>query len=223
MIWYLVMIISLVITIWAQARVKGSFHKWSKVRSTSGMTGAEVARRILDSNGLTHIEVEPIRGVLSDHFDPTAKKIRLSEMVYHSDSVAAISVASHECGHALQQKQGYGALVLRHRLVPVLQFTSSLAPWLLLAGILFRATGMFLLGILFFSVAVVFHLVTLPVEFNASSRAKQILVTEGYISGREEQGVDQVLNSAALTYVAGALISLLQLFQFILIFLGQRR
>lgn len=222
MIWSLFLIISIVITIWAQIKVQGNFSRWSKVRASVPMTGAEVARHILDRNGLSDVEVEQVPGRLSDHYDPTARKVRLSEAVYSSNSIAAISVASHECGHALQHHENYGALVLRHRLVPVLRFTSGLAPWLLLAGIFFRATGMFLLGIIFFSVAVLFHLVTLPVEFNASKRAKRVLVAEGFVHEREKRGVDQVLDSAALTYVAGALVALIQLAQFIFIFLGQR-
>ncbi|WP_044642404.1 zinc metallopeptidase [Risungbinella massiliensis] len=222
MVWYLLMLVSIGITIWAQVKVQGNFSKWSQVRASSGLTGAEVARHILDRNGLSNVTIERIPGKLSDHYDPSARRIRLSEMVYDSNSIAAISVASHECGHALQHQESYGALVLRHRLVPVLQFTSGAAPWLLLAGIFFRATGLLFIGIVFFAVAVVFHLVTLPVEFNASARAKRILASEGFIRGAEDRGVDKVLDAAALTYIAGALVALMQLFYYIAIFLGQR-
>jgi len=166
------------------------------------MTGAEVARRILDANGLYDVPVEPIPGKLTDHYDPTARAVRLSESVYYSDSIAAVSVAAHECGHALQHRDAYGFLVLRHKMFPVVNFASGIAPLLLLAGILFKALNLLALGIIFFSAAVAFQLVTLPVEFNASSRAKDILVRQGFIRNIEERGVSKVLNAAAFTYVA---------------------
>ncbi|TCS94724.1 zinc metallopeptidase [Hazenella coriacea] len=218
-----VSIVGLIITLWAQMKVKGNFQRWSTVRASSGFTGAEVARLILDRNGLYHVPVEMVPGRLSDHYDPTAPAVRLSQSVYASDSIASISVAAHECGHAIQHQQQYGALVLRHRMVPILNLTSGTAPFLLLAGIFFKATGLLFLGIIFFSVAVLFHLVTLPVEFNASSRAKKIMVAEGFIRGHdEEMGVNRVLNSAAFTYVAGALVALLELLQYIFILFLQR-
>ncbi|SEN05867.1 zinc metallopeptidase [Lihuaxuella thermophila] len=221
MLW-ITFLIGLVLTLWAQYRVRSNFKRWSKVEARSGLTGAEVARRILDMNGLSHVPVEPVRGVLSDHYDPTVRAVRLSEPVYSSSSIAAISVAAHECGHALQHKEDYGALVLRHRMVPVLNFTSGLAPWLLMAGIFLRATGLTLVGLIFFSLTVLFHLVTLPVEFNASARAKEIMIRQGFVTPGEETGVNRVLGAAAFTYVAGALVALLELLRFILIFLGQQ-
>ncbi|KFZ39779.1 zinc metallopeptidase, partial [Thermoactinomyces sp. Gus2-1] len=152
-----------------------------------------------------------------------SRVVRLSEGVYSSSSIAAISVAAHECGHAIQHKEAYGALVLRHRMVPVLNITSGLAPFLLMAGIFFKMTGMLLLGLIFFSVAVLFHLVTLPVEFNASSRAKTIMVREGFINGAsEERGVRKVLGAAALTYVAGAVVALVELLQYVALFFLQQ-
>lgn len=218
-----VSIVGLIITLWAQMKVKGNFERWSRVRATSGLTGAEVARIILDRNGLYHVPVEMVPGRLSDHYDPTAPAVRLSESVYASNSIASISVAAHECGHAIQHHQQYGALVLRHQMVPILNFTAGSAPFLLMAGILFKATGLLLVGIIFFSLAVLFHLVTLPVEFNASSRAKKIMVAEGFIRGSDEEyGVNRVLNSAAFTYVAGALVALLELLQYIFILFLQR-
>ncbi|SMO49773.1 zinc metallopeptidase [Melghirimyces algeriensis] len=208
------------LVIWAQFRVKGSFKKWSKVRASSGMTGYEVARRILDDHGLHDVGVEPVRGQLTDHYDPITRTVRLSEPVYHSDSISAISVASHECGHAIQHKEAYGALVLRHRMFPVSNFASGIAPFLLIGGLLLGASDLFGLGILLYAVAVAFQVVTLPVEFNASSRARAIMVNEGFIRNEEERGVGKVLNAAALTYVASTLYALLELFRFVLLFLS---
>lgn len=215
-------LIGFLIAIWAQIRVQTAFSRWMKVPALSGLTGAEVARRILDQSGLYNVPVEWIPGHLTDHYDPTRRAVCLSETVYHSSSIAAISVAAHECGHALQHQEGYGALILRHRMVPVLMVTSGFAPWLLLIGILLHASNLLLLGILFFFIAVLFHLVTLPVEFNASARAKEILLHSRFIRNEEERGVRSVLNAAAFTYVASALVALLQLFRFLLIYLAQQ-
>jgi Zn-dependent membrane protease YugP len=203
------------LTFWAQFRVKGTFSKWAQEPASSGLTGAEVARRILDSNGLYDVAVEPVPGELTDHYDPIHRVVRLSEPVYYDNSIAAISVAAHECGHAIQHKEAYGALVLRHRMFPIVNFASSVAPFLLMGGIFLHMLNLFTLGVVFFSAAVAFQLVTLPVEFNASSRAKQIMVREGYIRNLEERGVSKVLNAAALTYVASALYALLELFRFV--------
>ncbi len=219
---FLLSIGAFILTIWAQFQVKGSFRKWSQRAASSQLTGAEVARRILDRNGLHNVTVEPIPGELTDHYDPVNHAVRLSENVYGKSSIAAISVAAHECGHAIQHKESYGALVLRHRMFPLVNFTSGIAPFLLMGGLLFGATNLFGLGILFFSVAVAFQIVTLPVEFNASSRARGIMVQEGFIRNEEEHGVSKVLNAAALTYVAAALYSLLELLRFVALFLLRR-
>jgi len=208
------------LVIWAQFRVKGSFKRWSKVQASSGMTGKDVARRILDDNGLTDVPVEPVQGKLTDHYDPVSRTVRLSEPVYYSDSIAAVSVAAHECGHAVQHKEAYGALVLRHRMFPVANFASGIAPFLLIGGLLLQARGLFGLGILLYAAAVAFQVVTLPVEFNASSRAKTIMVQKGFIRNVEERGVSKVLNAAALTYVASTLYALLELLRFVLLFLS---
>lgn len=208
------------LVIWAQFRVKGSFKRWSKVQASSGMTGKDVARRILDDNGLTDVPVEPVQGKLTDHYDPVSRTVRLSEPVYYSDSIAAVSVAAHECGHAVQHKEAYGALVLRHRMFPVANFASGIAPFLLIGGLLLQASGLFGLGILLYAAAVAFQVVTLPVEFNASSRAKTIMVQKGFIRNVEERGVSKVLNAAALTYVASTLYALLELLRFVLLFLS---
>jgi Zn-dependent membrane protease YugP len=213
------LIVSVLITIWAQFRVRGAFKAWSQVAVQSSLTGQEIARRILDRYGLNQVAVETVSGSFSDHYDPSKRVVRLSETVYTQSSIAAISVAAHECGHALQHQEDYGALVLRHRLVPLLSITSGIAPFLLLIGFFLRFSNLILVGILFFLVTVVFHLVTLPVEFNASSRAKQILAAEGMVTREEERGVNKVLNAAAFTYVAGALVALVELLRFILYYL----
>jgi len=210
------------VSLWAQFRVKGTFKQWSEVGVSSGMTGYEAARRLLDRNGLYDVAVEPVRGVLTDHYDPIHRVVRLSEPVYYESSIAAVSVACHEVGHAIQHKQAYPALVLRHRMFPLVNFASGIAPLLLIAGFMFQASGLLLGGILFFSAAVAFQLITLPVEFNASARARELMVAEGFITNNEERGVAKMLNAAALTYVAAALISLLELLKFVMIFLGNR-
>ncbi|GEN33433.1 putative membrane protease YugP [Aneurinibacillus danicus] len=206
------------LTIWAQFKVKGNFNKFSQVSARSGMSGAEVARRILDDNGLHHVPVEPVPGTLTDHFDPISNVVRLSEPVYYGNSISSISVAAHEVGHAIQYKEGYSMLVLRHRMFPVVNLTSGIAPFLLLAGIFFKMTNLLLIGIILFAAAVAFQLVTLPVEFNASARAKRLMLAEGFVASDEKRGVDKVLGAAALTYVASTLVAVLQLLEYIWIF-----
>ncbi|WP_429874260.1 zinc metallopeptidase [Fictibacillus sp. NRS-1165] len=216
-------LIAFAISLWAQFKVKGNFKKWSQVEAHSGRTGAEIARSILDDNGLYDVPVEPVSGTLTDHYDPVSKVVRLSEPVYYGVSIASVSVAAHEVGHAVQHQQSYGALKLRHHMFPLVNLTSGIAPFLLLGGFLLDQFSLIGIGIVLFSFAVFFQLVTLPVEFNASSRAKQYLVAEGFIRNEEERGVNKVLNAAALTYVAAALISLLELLKFIMIFFQGER
>jgi len=206
------------LSIWAQFKVKGNFNKWSQVAVSSHKTGAEVARQILDQNGLYQVRVEPVRGTLSDHYDPMKRVVRLSEPVYYGHSIASVSVASHEVGHAIQHKEAYGALVLRHKMFPVVNLTSGIAPFLFIGGLLLSNLNLIGLGIILFSFAVAFQVITLPVEFNASSRAKKIMVSEGIITNNEEYGVNKVLGAAALTYVAGALMALFELLKFVMIF-----
>ncbi|EST55025.1 zinc metallopeptidase [Brevibacillus panacihumi W25] len=206
------------LSLWAQFRVKGTFNKFAEVPASSGMTGVEAARRMLDANGLTNVAVEHIPGTLTDHYDPTSRVIRLSDPVYFGNSIAALSVACHEVGHAIQHKVSYPMLVARHKMFPVVNLVSGSAPLLLLAGFFFKMSGLLLLGIIFFSAAVAFQLVTLPVEFDASSRAKQQMVKMGFIRNTEEGGASKVLGAAALTYVAAALISVLELVKYIMIF-----
>ena len=215
-------LIAFAISIWAQFRVKGTFNRWAEVPNMRGLTGYEAARRMLDSQGLHDVPIEPVRGVLTDHYDPIHRVVRLSEPVYYERSISAVSVACHEVGHAIQHAQHYPMLVLRHRMFPVVRFASGVAPFLLIAGFLFSAFNLIGLGIIFFSAAVAFQLVTLPVEFNASSRARDLMIAEGFISHEEERGVAKVLNAAAWTYVAAALIALLELIKYIMIFASAR-
>lgn len=219
---FILIIIAFLFSLWAQFRVKGTFNKWATTTSQAGLTGYEVARKMLDSNGLHDVPIEPVRGKLTDHYDPINRVVRLSEPVYYERSISAISVACHEVGHAIQHKVHYPMLVLRHRIFPIVNFASGLAPFLLMGGLLFQAFNLIGLGILFFSVTVAFQLITLPVEFNASNRAREIMVSEGYIRNDEERGVAKVLNAAALTYVAAALISLLELIRYVMIFMNNR-
>ncbi|WP_433583451.1 zinc metallopeptidase [Paenibacillus amylolyticus] len=215
---FVLIIIAFLLSLWAQFRVKGTFRRWSEVPNQNGMTGYDAARQMLDANGLHDVPIEPVRGTLSDHYDPINRVVRLSEPVYYENSISAISVACHEVGHAIQHKESYPMLALRHRIFPIVNFASGLAPFLLIAGFLFNAMNLVGIGIIFFSVTVAFQLITLPVEFNASNRAREIMVSEGYIRNEEEKGVAKVLNAAALTYVAAALISLLELIRYIGIF-----
>ncbi|MEK5058498.1 zinc metallopeptidase [Paenibacillus shunpengii] len=219
---FVLLILAIILSVWAQFRVQGTFKKWAKVDNSTGLTGYDVARHMLDTNGLHDVPIEPVRGALSDHYDPIHRVVRLSEPVYYERSISAVAVASHEVGHAIQHKEHYPMLALRHRIFPIVNFASGIAPFLLLAGFIFNAFNLIGLGIIFFSVTVAFQLVTLPVEFNASNRARRIIVEEGYVRSEEERGVGKVLNSAALTYVAAALISLLELIRYIGIFTSNR-
>jgi Zn-dependent membrane protease YugP len=216
-------IIAFVLSLWAQFRVKSTFNRWSEVRNASGLTGYDAARRMLDRNGLQDVPIEPVPGALSDHYDPISRVVRLSEPVYYENSISAISVACHEVGHAIQHQNSYPMLVLRHRMFPVVRLSSGIAPFLLIAGFLFHSMNLVGIGIIFFTAAVAFQLVTLPVEFNASSRARDIMIAEGFITQDEERGVAKVLNAAALTYVAAALIALLELIKYIMIFTNSNR
>lgn len=218
----ILIIIAFALSMWASFRVRGTFKKWSSVPVYSRMTGAEAARRMLDANGLYEVPVEAVPGTLTDHYDPMARTVRLSEPVYFQSSISAVSVACHEVGHAIQHQVHYPMLVARHRMFPVVNFASGVAPILIIAGFIFQQIPWLLeIGIIFFAVAVAFQLVTLPVEFNASTRARNEMVAHGFISNEEERGVAKVLNAAALTYVAAALISVLELLKYIMIFNGR--
>ncbi|GGN91300.1 zinc metallopeptidase [Saccharibacillus kuerlensis] len=215
---YILIIPAFILTIWAQFRVKGTYNKWREVQVNSGITGYQAARHMLDTHGLHDVQIISVPGMLSDHYNPINRTVALSEDVYYGNSISSVSVACHEIGHAIQHKEAYPMLSLRHRIFPVVNFASGVAPFLILGGFLFSATGLIGVGILFFAVTVLFQLITLPVEFNASNRARDIMVSEGYVTNEEERGVGKVLNAAALTYVAAALVSLLELIRLIGIF-----
>ena len=217
---YILVIIGLIICLLAQAKMKSTFGKYSRVRNHSGMTGREAAERILRSAGIHDVQVEHVPGNLTDHYDPRSKVLRLSDATYNSSSVAALGVAAHECGHAIQHDTGYVPLQIRGALVPVVNFGSAIAWPLIIIGLLFssRSSMVFLnLGILAFSLAVLFQIVTLPVEFNASSRAIHILGGSGILYEDEVNATKKVLFAAALTYVAGAVSAALQLLLIILL------
>ncbi len=211
------------IPILAQLKVKGAYSKYSRIASSSHMRGAEVARRILDSNGLYHVDVVETRGQLTDHYDPRSKTVRLSSANYHGHSLAAAAIAAHEVGHAIQDQEDYAALRLRHALVPVANIGSNLSWILIMVGLLAQLSGLLLLGIIFMAAAVLFQLVTLPVEFNASNRAMDQVVSLGIIRNDEERQTKKVLSAAALTYVAAAAVAVLELLRLVLIFTGMQR
>ncbi|MET3195438.1 zinc metallopeptidase [Gottfriedia sp. OAE603] len=215
-------LIVLIIPIYAQFKVKSTFNKYAKVSSTSGMSGAEVARKILNDNGLFNVAVEETRGYLSDHYDPRAKVVRLSSANYHGHTVAGTAVAAHEVGHAIQDAKDYGFLRFRHSLVPVANFSSNFSWIFILIGIFSQASGMLLVGILLLALGVLFQVVTLPVEFNASSRALTQLTTSGIINSNENVYAKRVLNAAALTYVAAAAVAVMELLRLVLIYTGMQ-
>ncbi|MDD2422057.1 MAG: zinc metallopeptidase [Heliobacteriaceae bacterium] len=212
----------MLLAMYAQFKVSSTFKKYSAVQARSGVVGAQVARGLLDANGLHDVRVELGQGTLSDHYDPRARVVRLSPDVYHGSSVASLGVAAHETGHAIQHATGYVPLTVRHAFVPVANIGSMAAIPLLLIGFFLKASGLMLLGILFFSAAVLFQLITLPVEFNASNRALALLTHYNYV-GRDEVGLTRkVLGAAALTYVASALVAVAELLKFVLIFAANR-
>lgn len=206
----------LILSLIASAMVKSTFAKYSEVGSSTGLTGAEAAERMLHSCGIYDVRIEQVSGFLSDHYDPTARTLRLSPDVYGSRSLSAIGVACHEAGHALQHASGYGALGLRSALVPLTNFCSPVSYFVLMIGFLFSSQSMILLGCLLFSAAVVFSIVTLPVEWNASARAKTMMVSCGIVSADESEDAGSVLNAAFMTYVAAAVSSLLTLLYYLL-------
>lgn len=217
-VYYIVLVVpALVFAMWAQMRVSSAFNRYSQLRTGGGLTGADAARLILDRNGLTDVAVELTEGRLSDHYDPRAGVIRLSREVYYNATVAAVGVAAHECGHAVQHAEGYFPLKVRSAIIPVTQIGSNLAFPLFLLGMLFSYPPLMDAGILLFALVAVFQLVTLPVEYNASSRAVATLSGSGMVSAEEKRGVRKVLSAAALTYVAALATALANLLRLILI------
>nr|WP_330382514.1 zinc metallopeptidase [Clostridioides difficile] len=215
-----VLIPAILLTIYAQFKVSSTTNKYLRVNTRRGYTGEQTARRVLDSNGLYDVKIEMVRGHLSDHYDPRRKAVRLSEDVYYGTSITSVAVAAHECGHAIQHAKGYAPLQIRSSLVPVVNFASSISWFLIFLGFI-MAGPFFKIGILLFSASVLFQIITLPVEFNASSRAIVQLGNLGIIDESESRQSRRVLSAAALTYVAAALVSILQLLRLLLI--AQRR
>lgn len=223
---YFLVLIGVVLSLFASTRVKSTFNKYSQMRNSRGMTGAEAAEQVLHGAGIYDVRIERVAGNLTDHYDPRSKVLRLSDTVYGQTSVAAVGVAAHECGHAIQHAKGYGPLKFRNTLVPVANFGAKIAWPLILIGILINSESSWVImqaGIIAFSLAVLFQLVTLPVEFNASKRAIRVIADRGMMFGEEIVAAKKVLNAAALTYVASAAASILQLLRLIILTGGRRR
>lgn len=217
-------LIGAVLSMWASGRVQSTFRKYSTVHSVSGMTGAQAAQKLLNSQGIYDVTIQPVQGQLTDHYDPRSKTLNLSDSVYQSTSVSAIGVAAHECGHAIQDNVGYGPLKLRGAFVPVANIGSQLSLPMILVGLLLGGGGSLLveIGIWMFTLALLFQIITLPVEFNASSRAVALLGQTGILQGDEVDQTRKVLGAAALTYVAAVAASVLQLLRLVLLFGGRR-
>ncbi len=213
----------LLLGLYAQARIKANVAKYGEVPTPSGITGAEVARRLLDAQGLQAVKIESTEGVLSDHYDPRAKVLRLSQKVYYTPSIAAAGIAAHETGHALQDAQDYFPMEARTYIVPVVQLASQIAPWAFVAGLMLQWNTLTWIGVILFGSSFVFALVTLPVEFNASARAKELLVAQGIIPPDQIEGVDKVLDAAAWTYVAAAVSAVGVWLFYVFMLLGRGR
>lgn len=221
--WYLILVVpALILAGWAQFRVKSTFRKYSQIGTRQGLSGMQ-ASEIIQRQGGIAVPVEPTQGELTDHYDPRTNVIRLSEPVYGQHSIAAIGVAAHETGHALQYAQGYGPIKLRTAIIPVTQFASSLSPILVIAGLIASLNILAEIGVIFFAVSLLFQLVTLPVEFNASARAMRALEAGGLMTSEELAGARKVLSAAALTYVAALFVSLMSLLRLIILVFGRGR
>lgn len=218
---YLILVPALILSIWAQSKISSTFNKYSKIHSSKGYTGSQVARMILDSNGLVEVRIERVAGNLTDHYDPRDRVLRLSENVYSSTSVASIGVAAHEVGHAIQHQQEYRPLIIRNNIVPVVNISSSASWVIFFIGIIMGLPFLTNIGIVLFSAVVLFQLITLPVEFNASNRAIKILEDKSILYENEIVGAKKVLSAAALTYVAATLTAISQLLR--LMALSNRR
>lgn len=220
---YLVILaVGALLSLGAQAWVKSKVNKWSDVGTSRGLSGREIALAILRAEGITNVEVEETHGFLSDHYDPSKKVLRLSPDIYGGRSIAAAGIAAHEVGHAIQDKRGYWPMFIRQKMVPVANIGTNLGLILVLAGLFIGITGLAWAGVLLFGGFVAFTLITLPVEFNASSRAKEALVTNNIITRQEAEGVGEVLTAAAATYVAAAATAILQLLYWISLVAGRR-
>ena len=214
---FIILVPALIVSAWAQFKVSSTFNEYERIESFNRYSGYNVARMLLDDAGLYDVQIETVRGKLSDHYDPTKRILRLSSGIYNGTSVAALGVAAHEVGHAIQHKEKYSALIFRNSIAPAVNFASSMSWLLFIAGIILNFSGLTTVGILLFSAVVVFQLVTLPVEFNASSRALKLLEQRGILYGNEVNGAKKVLNAAALTYVAATLMAVSQLLRLIVL------
>ena len=226
--YFMFMLPGILLMVWAQSKVKGSYSKYSKVANTRGLTGAQAARMVLDDNGLQNVQIEMVKGELSDHYDPRKRVLRLSQGIHSVPSIAAVAVAAHEAGHAIQHATGYAPLKTRTAIVPLVNIGSNLGMFVIIGGVLMNMAGMAWLGVALFGLSTLFALVTLPVEFDASKRAKVALVHAGIVdggvnNGPELKGVDNMLDSAAWTYVAGFAASLLTLLYYVMMVAGMRR
>ena len=220
---YILLIIGMLLSLAASAKLKSTFAIYRRMESASGMTGAEAAQRILRNAGVYDVRIEPISGELTDHYDPKTKVVRLSEPIYNKTSLAAVGVAAHECGHAIQHATNYAPLSIRSAIVPIANFGSTLSWPLFLAGLVLSIRPLLTAGILLFTAAVLFQLVTLPVEINASSRALKLLNADGILAPQEVRGAKKVLTAAALTYVAALASSILQLLRLLILAGGRDR
>jgi hypothetical protein len=216
---YLLLIPGMLLTFWAQSNIQNTYRRYAKVPSTLGMTGAQVAQAILNKLEIRDVKVEPVAGELTDHYDPGARAVRLSQGIYNSSSLAAAAVAAHECGHVLQDKQGYAFMNFRATLVPAANLGSQMGPMLIIAGLFLGQLGsvFIYIGIALFLGVIAFHVVTLPVEFDASNRALKLIDQLGILQGEENKGAQAVLRAAAWTYVATALYAVLQLLQYLIL------
>lgn len=214
---YGLIIIGVVITLGAQLFISTSYAKYSKVQNKKHITGSDMARYILDKHGLSKVYVVEIGGDLTDHYDPSRKVVRLSKNIYEGTSISSVAVAAHECGHAIQDKDNYSFMQIRSAIFPIVNIATSLSYWIILFGFIFEIVGLVYIGIIFTCIGLLFQIITLPVEFNASSRAKQQLIQYNLITSEEEQGVKKVLGAAAMTYVAGVIASSVQILRLLLI------
>jgi hypothetical protein len=225
-LYILISLPALLLGFWAQLKVKSAYNKYSRVKNYVGLSGADVARRMLDRNNLANVQIRETGGTLSDYYDPRSKTLNLSSGVYRSNSIAAAGVAAHECGHAIQDAENYGPLRIRSTMVPSVQIGSWLGPIIFMIGLLMASnsgTTIAWIGLVLFSATALFALVTLPVELNASNRAKEWLATSGVVVQNEIEGVNKVLNAAALTYVAAAVQSLSTILYYALLLSGRSR
>ena len=210
-------LIIIVIPLLAQLSININYNTYKGINNNNKMTGYDIARKILDVNGLTEVKVKKVSGNLSDHYDPSLKVVSLSDSIYDGTSVASTSVAAHECGHAIQDKDNYSFMQIRSAIFPIVNIATSLSYWIILFGFIFEIVGLVYIGIIFTCIGLLFQIITLPVEFNASSRAKQQLIQYNLITSEEEQGVKKVLGAAAMTYVAGVIASSVQILRLLLI------